>query len=107
MSNLQNVDTTNFETEVLGSDLPVLVDFWATWCPPCHRVAPEVEAVAEQVSGRAKVYKLNVEESPQIAQQYGVNSIPTLLIFKGGRPVDQIVGAVPRTIIAEKLEAQL
>ena len=107
MSSAQSIDTTNFEAEVLGSDLPVLVDFWATWCGPCHRIAPEVEAVAEQLTGRVKVYKLDVDESPQIAQQYGVQSIPTLLIFKGGRPVDQIVGAVPRTTIAQKLEAQL
>jgi thioredoxin 1 len=107
MSNTQSVDTTNFNTEVLGSDLPVLVDFWATWCGPCHRVAPEVEAVAEQLMGRAKVFKLDVDESPQLAQEYGVQSIPTLLIFKGGKVVDQVVGTVPRTIIAQKLEAQL
>ena len=107
MSNTQSVDTTNFETEVLQSHLPVLVDFWATWCGPCLRIAPEVEAVAQQVGDRAKVYKLDVDESPQIAQQYGIQSIPTLLIFKGGRPVDQIVGAVPRTTIAQRLEAQL
>jgi thioredoxin 1 len=107
MSSTPSVNTTNFETEVLQSELPVLVDFWATWCGPCLRIAPEVEAVAQQLGDRAKVYKLDVDESPQIAQQYGIQSIPTLLIFKGGRPVDQIVGAVPRTVIAQKLEAQL
>jgi thioredoxin 1 len=107
MSSTQSVNTTNFDTAVLGSDLPVLVDFWATWCGPCHRVAPEVEAVAEQLTGRARVYKLDVDESPQLAQEYGVQSIPTLLIIKGGKLVDQVVGAVPRTIIAQKLEAQL
>ena len=107
MSSTQSVNTTNFEAEVINSELPVLVDFWATWCGPCHRIAPEVEAVAQQVGDRAKVYKLDVDESPQIAQQYGIQSIPTLLIFKGGRPVDQIVGAVPRSVIAQKLEAVL
>jgi thioredoxin 1 len=107
MSNTQSIDTTNFESEVLRSELPVLVDFWATWCGPCHRVAPEVEAVAEQLGDKVRVFKLDVDQSPQIAQQYGVQSIPTLLIFKGGKPVDQIVGAVPRSIIAQKLQAQL
>ena len=86
----------SFETEVLKSDVPVLVDFWAQWCMPCHMVAPAVEAVAKEYEGKLKVCKLNVDESPQTASAYGIMSIPTLMIFKGGQPVDKIIGAVPK-----------
>jgi thioredoxin 1 len=107
MSNTNSVDTINFEADVLRSDLPVLVDFWAAWCGPCHRVAPEVEAVAEQWQGRLKVFKLNVDESPQIAMQYNVQSIPTLILFRDGAPIGRIVGAVPRSMILDELETAL
>ena len=107
MSTTQSVDTITFEVDVLRSELPVLVDFGASWCDPCHRVAPEVEAVARELRNRLKVYKLDVDISPQLALEYNVQSIPTLMLFKGGHFVDKIVGAVPREIILEKLQTHL
>ena len=107
MSQAAAVTTADFDTEVLQANVPVLVDFWAVWCGPCRRVAPEVDAVAEQMNGQAKVLKVNVDEEPDVAARYGVQSIPTLIIFKDGKVVDQIVGAVPRTVIAEKLQAHV
>ena len=107
MSQAAAVTTADFDTQVLQSEQPVLVDFWAVWCGPCRRVAPEVDAVAEQMQGQAKVLKVNVDEEPDIAGRYGIQSIPTLMIFKGGQVVDQIVGAVPRTTLAEKLQSHV
>jgi len=101
------VTTASFDADVLQSDLPVLVDFWAPWCPPCRRIAPDVEALAEQMQGRARVYKLNTDEEPDLTIRYGVQSIPTLLIFKNGEVVDQIVGAAPRRVMAERLQAHI
>ena len=95
----------NFEDEVIGSDRPVLVDFWATWCGPCRQIAPIVEDLAEEFDGRAKVGKVDVDNNPQTAQQFGVRSIPTLLFFKDGEVADQLVGAVPKKKLTEKLEA--
>ena len=107
MSQASAVTTADFDTEVLQADVPVLVDFWAVWCGPCRRVGPEVDAVAEQLSGKAKVMKVNVDEDPDIAARYGVQSIPTLIIFKDGKAVDQMVGAYPRTVIADKLQTHV
>ncbi len=92
-----------FDKEVLKSDVPVLVDFWAVWCGPCTAIAPAVEELAKQYKGKVKVAKMDVDEHQQVPQQYGIRSIPTLLLFKGGKVVDQIVGAVPKA----KLEAAL
>src|SRR3972149_11714678 len=83
----------NFEQEVLKSDIPVLVDFWAVWCGPCRMVAPVVEEISEEYSGKVKVVKLNVDDNPSLASKYKVMSIPTLMLFKDGKIVDQLIGA--------------
>ena len=97
----------NFSAEVLNSGLPVLVDFWATWCGPCRMIAPIVQELSGEYEGRAKVGKLDVDEAQRTAAEFGIRSIPTLLIFKGGKVADQIIGAVPKRQISEKLEAVL
>ncbi len=93
-----------FDKEVLKSDLPVLVDFWAVWCGPCKAIAPTVEELAKQYKGKVKIAKMDVDEHQQVPQQYGIRSIPTLLLFKGGRVVDTIVGAVPKAKLEESLK---
>lgn len=95
----------NFGDEVLRSDLPVLVDFWATWCGPCRMVAPLIEELAAEYEGRAKVGKVDVDNNPRIAAQFGIRSIPTLLFFKDGQVVAQQIGASPKRILADKLES--
>jgi len=95
----------NFQEEVLQSDLPVLVDFWAAWCGPCRVIAPTIEELASEYEGRAKVVKLDVDANPQTAMAFNIRSIPTLLLFKGGRPVDQMVGVVPKPMLAQKLDS--
>lgn len=107
MSKLQEVNDQNFEQEVLQSDKPVLVDFWAAWCAPCRMIAPTVEQIAEQYTGRAKVVKLNVDENSQTSAKYNIKGIPTLLLFKDGAIKDQIVGATSRDVIAKMIENQL
>lgn len=96
---------TNFKDEVLDADEPVLVDFWATWCAPCRQIAPIVEELAEEFEGRAKVGKLDVDNNPRVAQQFGVRSIPTLLFFKNGEVEDQLIGAMSKNELAKRLEA--
>ena len=96
-----------FGQEVLESDTPVLVDFWADWCVPCKMIAPLVDDLAKEFDGKIKFTKLDVDADPEIAASYGIRSIPTLLIFKGGKPADQVVGAVPKAMLKKRLEAAL
>ncbi len=102
-----HLDEKNFETEVLKSPLPVLVDFWAEWCGPCKMIAPIIDQLSVDLQGKMKIAKVNVDEAPQLAGQFNVMSIPTLLIFKGGQPVDQIVGAMPKDRLLAKLSSHL
>ncbi len=94
----------NFEEEVIKSNLPVLVDFWAVWCGPCKMIAPIVEQLADELSGKVKIGKLDVDSNQETSIKYGIRGIPTLLIFKDGKVVDTIVGAVPKANILSKLQ---
>lgn len=102
--NLVTVTDQDFETQILKSDVPALVDFWAAWCGPCRTVGPVVEELAGEYSGKVKVAKLNVDDNKQTPTKYGVRGIPTLMLFKDGQVVDQIVGAVPKSRIKELLD---
>lgn len=99
------VNDQNFVKEVLESEVPVLVDFWAAWCGPCHIIAPIVKELAAEFEGRAKVAKLDVDNNPQVAQSFQIRSIPTLLFFKDGRVVDQLIGTAPKRVLSDRLEA--
>jgi thioredoxin 1 len=104
MAKALEVTDSTFEQEVLQSTQPVLVDFWAAWCGPCRAVAPVVEEIAGDYQGKLKVMKLDVDDNPRTATAYGVQSIPTLLVFKDGKPAERIVGAVPKKVIVDKLQ---
>ena len=101
------INDANFEELVMKSDKPVLVDFWAEWCGPCRMVGPIVEELAKEYDGKAVIGKVNVDHNPNISMSLGIRNIPTLLIFKNGQVVDKQVGAVPKSILAGKLNAQL
>ncbi len=105
--NVLDVTDQNFEEEVLNSEKPVLVDFWAAWCAPCRTLAPTVDQIAQEFSDQAKVVKLNVDDNAEISAKYNIKGIPTLLLFKGGEIKDQIVGAVSKDNIARMIQAQL
>src|SRR3990172_8833700 len=107
MSKPTEVDETSFDASVLKAAVPVLVDFWAPWCGPCKMIAPIVEELAGEYSGKVELVKVNTDENPSIASRYGIRSIPTLLIFKDGRPVNQIVGFRPKADLKQRLEAAL
>ena len=100
------LNDANFDATI-NSDKPVLVDFWAEWCGPCKMIGPVVEELAGDYEGKAVIGKLNVDENPSVTARYGIRSIPTLLVFKGGQIVDKQVGAVPKSVLAQKLEAQV
>lgn len=106
-NNIVVVNTNNFENEVLKSDKPVLVDFWAAWCGPCRMVAPVIDQLAEQYAGKVKVAKLNVDENPQIAEKYQIMSIPTVYLFKDGGKADGLIGARPKQSFEEMLNKHI
>ena len=101
------VTDANFESEVLKSEKPVLVDFWAEWCGPCRMIAPIVEEIAREYDGTLKVGKIDVDANPQVSMQFRIRSIPTLLNFKEGRVIDQVIDAVPKRVLTEKLSKHL
>jgi thioredoxin 1 len=107
MSVITQITDSTFQQEVLNSNLPVLVDFWAPWCGPCRLVSATVDEVAEQYDGKVKVVKLDTDENPRIALEYGIRSIPTLMIFKEGHKVDMVVGAVPKAALTSALEKHI
>lgn len=107
MSDLLELTDDNFEQQVLKSDLPVLVDFWAIWCGPCKMVGPIVEELANDYSGKIKVGKLDVDNNRQVAMNFGIRSIPTVLLFKGGDVVETIIGAAPKAQIVEKISKHI
>jgi thioredoxin 1 len=107
MANVSEVSDSSFEQEVLQSDTPVLIDFWAPWCGPCKAIAPVVEELAGTYAGKLKVVKMNVDDNPQTPSRYGVRGIPNLILFKGGTVAQQIVGAVPRPQLVKAIDSIL
>jgi len=103
----REVTDSSFESDVLKAGRPVVVDFWAVWCGPCRMVAPIVEELSTEYDGKVDFYKLNVDENPETSMKYGIRSIPTLLVFKDGQPVDQVVGAVPKKELQKHVDAVL
>ncbi len=104
---VKDITDSSFETEVMKSDLPVLVDFWAEWCGPCRMMTPVVEAVAQNFAGTARVFKLNVDDNPSVTQRFGIKGIPTMIVFKGGKEAERLVGATNEGAITRIIQGQL
>jgi thioredoxin 1 len=107
MSGPVDVTDSTWEEEVMNSELPILVDFWAEWCGPCKMIAPAVHDLAEEYAGKLNVAKVDIDNSPEIATKYGIRSIPALIFFKDGKPVDQVIGALPKGALKKKIDAVL
>ena len=107
MANVMPVTDGEFESQVVQADVPVLVDFWAEWCGPCKMIAPIVEELSQEYDGQVRFTKMDVDSNPMTAASLGIRSIPTLLIFRGGKPVEQVVGAVPKALLKKRLESAL
>jgi thioredoxin 1 len=107
MGNAVAVTDQTFDTEVLQSETPVLVDFWAAWCGPCRAVAPAVEEIAKEYAGKLKVVKVDVDENGEVAARYGITSIPTLMVFKGGKMVERLLGAMPKQFLLGRVTPHL
>lgn len=104
MSKIIQIDEANFDSEVTKSDVPVMIDFWATWCGPCRMIAPHVEEASNIYSGKLKVGKIDVDNNHRIASQYSIMSIPAVMFFKNGEVVDQIIGAIPRKALFDRID---
>ena len=107
MAHPVTITDDTFQQEVIEADTPVLVDFWADWCAPCKMIAPIVEELADEFDGKVKFTKLDVDSNPKTATSFGIRGIPTLLIFSGGKPIDQVVGAVPKSVLKGRLDEAL
>jgi len=107
MANVMEFNVANFATEVTGSDVPVLVDFWAPWCGPCKAIAPILEELAKDLAGKLSIAKVNVDEAGEIAAQFGIRAIPTMILFKAGQPVDTFVGLVDKATLRAKIAVKL
>lgn len=107
MSDVVYLTDANFDSEILNSDIPAMVDFWADWCGPCKMVGPIVEELAKEYKGKVKIAKLNVDQNREVTSRYGIRNIPTMIFFKNGKPVDTLIGAYPKSFLEERIKALL